>query len=518
VAGRRGAAAGACLLASLCGAIPASAGRPPAARAIAGERAADADELSRLRHAHRARPDDPQAALELGLFLFERDGASLEAQGLLDAASRRFPHRHDVHLKLLESYLLRKNASAVTALLARLQGELESSEEFAFDAACLLLRQGAKPDDPQRALELGLLVFQRDKASLEAQGLLDAASRRFPHRHDVHLSLLESYLLQENAPAVTALLARVQGELDSSERFAFDVIYCLLQHRQYPLAQAQWQRIDARAQKDAPPGSPLALAPDTTLAPGAAEAQFVQGLLAAVAGRKEEALRLFHRADTRGFPPHDSPLLFMVADSFYWLKEYGLAAGTYGAAVQRFPGNVPARLRLGASLYWTSQLPQARKELERVLRESPRQLEANYYLGRVLFALKRADEARVSFERELALDPGCGRCMSMMAHLAYMAGDDREAESWLEKAVARGAASPETDLVHGMIANRAGKYDVAIRHLSRAVEQAPQSAQAQFQLATAYQRSGDAEKALEHFALYRRLAAQENAPPADGAR
>jgi tetratricopeptide (TPR) repeat protein len=208
----------------------------------------------------------------------------------------------------------------------------------------------------------------------------------------------------------------------------------------------------------------------------------------------------------------------MVADSFYSLQEYRLAAGTYAEALQRFPENVPARLRLGASLYWTSQLPQAQAELERVLRESPRQPEASYYLGLVLFALKRSDEARTCFERELALDPSCGACMSKLAHLDYMAGDDRRAESWLTKAVALGSTSPETDLVYGMIANRAGRYDVAVRHLSKAVEQVPQFAQAQFQLATAYQRSGNAEKAREHFALYRQLTAAQDAPSAERAQ
>jgi tetratricopeptide (TPR) repeat protein len=422
VAGWRGAAVGVCLHGLLCGAISAPASQPPAAKANASRQTAGADELPRLRAAHRAQPDDPQKALELGLFLFRRDKASLEAQGLLDLASRRLPHRHDVHLKLIESYLRRKNA-----------------------------------------------------------------------------------------PAVTALLARLTPELDSSERFAFDATYCLLQHRQFPLAQAQWQRINARVQKQAPPGSQQA-------PPEVVEALFVQGLLATVAGQKEEALQLFRRAESQGFPPLDSPQVFLLADSFYWLEEFRLAAGTYGEAVQRFPGNVQARLRLGASLYWTSQLAQAKEELDRVLRENPRQLEANLYLGLVLFAMKRSDEARACFERELALDPSCGACMSKLAHLAYMAGDDRRAESWLEKAVALGSASPETDLIYGMIANRAGKYDVAIRYLSRAVEQVPQSAQAQFQLATAHQRRGNAERAQEHFALYRQLTAAENAPPSEGAK
>jgi tetratricopeptide (TPR) repeat protein len=323
----------------------------------------------------------------------------------------------------------------------------------------------------------------------------------------VHLKLLESYLLREDASAVTALLARLQPELDSSDRFAFDAIYCLLRHRQSALAHAQWQRIDARVQKKAASASPPAPPPEV------AEALFVHGLLATAAGQKEEALRLFHRAVSQGLAPLEPPQMLLLADSFYWLEEFGLAVDAYRAAVQRLPGSVQARLRLGASLYWTSQLPQARDELDLVLRENPRQPEANLYLGLVLFALKRTDEAQECFLRELALDPGCGVCLCKLAHLAYMAGDDRQAESWLEKAVAVGSASPEIDLVYGMIASRAGKYDVAIRRLSKAVERMPQFPQAQLQLATAYQRSGNAEKAQEHFALYRQLIAAQKAPP-----
>jgi DNA-binding SARP family transcriptional activator len=61
-----------------------------------------------------------------------------------------------------------------------------------------------------------------------------------------------------------------------------------------------------------------------------------------------------------------------------------------------------------------------------------------------------------------------------------------------------------------LIANRAGKYDVAIQHLTQVVKQFPQHTQAQFQLATAYQRSGNAEKAKEHFDVYKQLTAAES--------
>jgi Flp pilus assembly protein TadD len=107
--------------------------------------------------------------------------------------------------------------------------------------------------------------------------------------------------------------------------------------------------------------------------------------------------------------------------------------------------------------------------------------------------------------------------MAKLARLAYLAGNDEQATLWLDKAVALRAPSPETNLVYGMIANRAGKYPAAIQYLSRAVEQSPQDAQAHFQLALAYQRSGDAQRAQEHLNRSRQLDAAEAAPLSEAA-
>jgi hypothetical protein len=116
----QGAAFGACLIASLSAA--AAVAEPAAAKASAA-----GGEQAPLRAAHRATPGDAQTAMDLGLRLFQKDRTSLEAQRLLETASRHFPHRHDVHLKLLGSHLARHEATAATALLARLQPELDAS-------------------------------------------------------------------------------------------------------------------------------------------------------------------------------------------------------------------------------------------------------------------------------------------------------------------------------------------------------------------------------------------------------
>ena len=179
--------------------------------------------------------------------------------------------------------------------------------------------------------------------------------------------------------------------------------------------------------------------------------------------------------------------------------------------MKRSPQNAEARLRLGVSLYSSGQLVPAEKELEQALRQAPSLPHAHYYLGAALFEQKRVEEARSHLERELAADPRCGGCMAKLAHLAYLKGDDRQCESWLAKAAALDPDDLETNLVYGMLANRAGRYDQAILHLTKVVGASPGSMKAQYQLAIAYQRKGNADKAREHQEIYNKLVQEEKA-------
>jgi tetratricopeptide (TPR) repeat protein len=301
--------------------------------------------------------------------------------------------------------------------------------------------------------------------------------------------------------------------MDADDRLALDAIYCLLGRRAFPEARDLWNRIGRRIQESVRNASGRSLTPaaDRELQQRVAEAWFVQGLLAARFGGKDEALRLLRDADGLGFPPLDSPMMILAADCLSELQEPALAAQAFQEVVKRSPGNVPARLGLGVSLYSGGQLAAAEKELEEVLRRAPRTPRANFYLGAVLFEQKRGDEAQVRLERELALDPRCSGCMAKLAHVAYLKGDDRQCEAWLAKAVALEPGGLETNLVSGMLESRAGRYDEAIRHLSRVVELSPGYATAHYQLALAYQRSGNAQKAREHRQVYDRLIQEQKA-------
>ena len=327
---------------------------------------------------------------------------------------------------------------------------------------------------------------------LLALSLALPASPEPPRRHDADLKKLDASLATGDAEATEALLRRLQPGLDADPRFALDAIYVFLGRRRFSEARDQWNRLAPRLQESlrGPSGAAPSAAAEKEQQRRVAEALFVQGLLTARAGPKDEALRLLQQADGYGFPPLDSPLMLLAADGLSDLQEPTLAAQAYRAFLERSPADVKARLRLGVALYSSGQVGAAEKELREVLRRGPDTPQAHYLLGAVLFEQKRADEARTHLEQELARDPACAGCLAKLAHVAYLAGDDRQCEAWLAKAAALDPEHVETNLVSGMLENRTGRYEQAIQHLSRVVEQSPAYAKAQYQLALAYQRAG----------------------------
>jgi tetratricopeptide (TPR) repeat protein len=359
---------------------------------------------------------------------------------------------------------------------------------------------------------VGVLLLDLPLPVLAAQAPTRSAARA-QEQHAAELKELDSDLAASNSPAVAALLSRLEPRLDQDERFALDVAYRLIAHRLFSEAASPWNRAakQVQASMKASAGQTLSPAADRDLQRRFAEVVFVQGLLTARLGQKAEALRLLKQADGYGFPPLDSPLMALAADCLYELNEYALAAHAYQEIVKRAPQDAGARLRLGMSLYSSGQLLPAEKELEQALRRAPSLPHAHYTLGAVLLEQKRVDEARTHLERELASDPRCSGCMAKLARIAYLKGDDRLCESWLAKAAAVDPGDLETDLVRGMLANRAARYDQAIVHLTRVVEASPGYATAQYQLAIAYQRSGNEDKAREHRQIYDKLIQEEKA-------
>jgi tetratricopeptide (TPR) repeat protein len=306
----------------------------------------------------------------------------------------------------------------------------------------------------------------------------------------------------------TGARATTAGQPD--ERAALDSIYALLGERRFAEAKDAWNRLAPTLQQGlrSPSSSP---AEERDRQARVAEALFVQGLLAARTGSRDEALQLLRQADGYGFPPLDSPLMRLAAECLAFLQEPALAAQAWREVLKRAPEDVPARLGLGAALLASGLIGPAEKEARAALAGQPDAPQAHLLLGAALLEGKRAEEARTHLERALETDPRCVGCMARLAHVAYLAGDDRQCESWLAKALAVDPGDVESHLVAGMLANRKGRHEQAIEHLSRVVGELPGSTSAQYQLALAYRRTGNAEKAREHQAVYDRLIREQKA-------
>lgn len=292
----------------------------------------------------------------------------------------------------------------------------------------------------------------------------------------------------------------------AGDRVSLDLVYQLLSQRRFDEAKAEWNRLIPQLQ-----ATLGAAGTEAERRERVGEAQFVQGLLAARFGTRDEALSLLRQADGNGVPPLGSPLMLLAADTLFELGEPALAAQAYGEVLKRTPGAAVVRVRRGAALLTSGKLAAAEGELARVAREAPDTAQSAYWLGALRLEQKRVDEAKALLERELARDPQCAGCLAKLAHVAYLAGDDRPCEVLLGRAMALDPELAEAHLVAGMLANRSGRYEQAIEHLSRLVGPAGGSAWVHYQLALAYRRGGNAEKARDHQAIYDRLVAEQKA-------
>jgi tetratricopeptide (TPR) repeat protein len=348
------------------------------------------------------------------------------------------------------------------------------------------------PGNANVHLYLGLMLYERNADDPRALELLESAAGHFPSNPELHLRLLDSCLRLKNEKRIPDLIERCRKMMEADTRFAFAVVYTLVRYELLDLAGAELEKLADGLQRQpahTPPG----------------EVSFIRGLIAVSANRKDEALRLFQEADRSRFPPEKSLQMRMLAEALGRIEEFRLSAQAWQVYVTHNPQDTDARMRMAVSYMSVPSLDRARAALQEVLARSPSTPMAHYYLGLVLVELKNNDEARRNFELELKNDPGSFKAMSQLALLAYNHGDDDGCRQWLQKASSLDPEWVDTQYVYGLLCNREGKYDEAVRSLESAARQAPKNIKIRLQLSTAYLRAGNDAKAREHRAVYERL-------------
>lgn len=375
--------------------------------------------------------------------------------------------------------LRRADASLQAALAAYRSGKLDDA------IARLREAHAAAPDHPDVRLYLGLFLYEKSRDSLEAQRLMESVADQYPGNSELQLRLLDSYLIARNERKSSALLERIRPKMEADTRFAFNVVHTLVYHGRMPAAQAEVDRISRSLQ---------------------GEILFLRGLIALGNEERDKALQFLQDAGRLGFPPDDSSQKLTLAECFFRLRQFPEAAKAYEAYLLH-QGDLPVahRLQFGLSCFAFGDFNRSLEQLTAVNKAAPETPEILLYVGTVLIELKRMSEARAPLLAEVKRNPASFRATTKLAYLEYLAGDDAACRQWLEKSLSLNPRWFEAHMVYGLLYNRLGEYDKAVKSLEACAREEPEYPKAHFQLSLAYRRLGEEAKADESLERFNKL-------------
>ena len=246
---------------------------------------------------------------------------------------------------------------------------------------------------------------------------------------------------------------------------------------------------------------------------------------ASALGRLGMLLDLYHR-------PADASVCYQRAHvlepgAFAWLYYWGSlllnqqrmeeAAGVLSSAVEIQPEYIPARLKLGEALLETGKIDAAKEIYAGILKDHPDAAEAYYGLGRVQAARGNQARAAESYRKACELFPAYGAAHYGLAMAYRKLGRTAEAqeqaslhernryivppsEDPLRDELRKLDLSAAAHLERGVQLEEVGRFEDAIAETEKALELDPLLVKAHVNLLILYGRTGNAEKAKEHYA------------------
>lgn len=197
----------------------------------------------------------------------------------------------------------------------------------------------------------------------------------------------------------------------------------------------------------------------------------------------------------------------MSDDESNWIVLSGTAkgsdlnAGASGDKKETASGDVDAMFQEAQQAMQGRDLKRAQELYEKVIAKDPNYKFAHLYLGGVLAAQNQQGEALQQFRAEEEVQPSDPRPYEAVASLMTFRGRiDDAIEEWRKLLKVDPTNRTATVTLSGLLMQQE-KYADAIGVLETAVKSTPASASLQYQLGTAYLKTGQTDKAVAHMKL-----------------
>jgi predicted Zn-dependent protease len=214
--------------------------------------------------------------------------------------------------------------------------------------------------------------------------------------------------------------------------------------------------------------------------------------------------------------PHDPEVLY-VTTHFY--SELATRASQELAAIA--PGSSQAQELDAEAFESQGKWDEATAEYNKILQQDPQKSGVHYRLGRISLAKPATPtttaNAQKEFEAELKIDPSNASAEFMLGELARQAGQWDRAADYFSRASKLDDGFSDAFLALGVSFNSAGKFPEAVVPLEHYTKMQPSDPAGHYQLAIAYSRTGNKDRAAEEMALQREAAAKTPSTPQSGA-
>lgn len=303
-----------------------------------------------------------------------------------------------------------------------------------------------------------------------------AAARLKPQSSEIAVTLAQLYEATGQPDSAVALLRReIERSGDPGARQGLAGLLTRL--RQWPAALDQYRGI---------------LEADST----DLKALYSAGLLFEVTDQPDSAVAYFDRVSAR--QPANAAIRRRIFNALLGRKDFAAAALEAQGILELEPGDANMRLQLARIHYRQGEFDRAAGAFEALLSSDSANTEALYTLARLRLQQKRYDDAAVYFRRTLAILPRVTEAWINLGVCQLQLGQRDSAEHSFKRARRHGSKM-ERDYLFGFAYAQLDRHAEALPHYLSVLPKHRRDPAFLFNLAAAYERSGDFETAERWF-------------------